>query len=176
MPQFLSLQAKAELFHETYDKFWYETYLDRYLACDAGLTETKPSLETYLKCVTKTSYSVTPFFAKLKERELIFQAEKNEVVNQSITDYLTTHGSTIHLSAFSEKVQSTQRDKIYLLWSNDRFYMDRVDTTEPMTFHGIRNGNVLEVKSGNTIYSLLLRWRNHKGILNPAWQISMKRT
>ena len=44
-----------------------------------------------------------------------------------------------------------------------------------MTFHGIRNGNVIEVQSGPTLYRLLLRWRNHKGILNPAWQISMKR-
>ena len=35
-------------------------------------------------------------------------------------------------------------------------------------------GNVIEVKSGLSIYNLLLRWRNHKGILNPAWQISKR--
>lgn len=44
-----------------------------------------------------------------------------------------------------------------------------------MIFHCIKNGNILELKTSNNIYRLLLRWRNHKGILNPAWQISMKR-
>ncbi len=177
LPQFLSLQAKIELFDKTYDMFWYERYLDQYLACDSGLTEEKPSLETYLKCVTSTKYSITPFFAKLKERELLFQTEKNEVVNRSITDYLTTHGNTINLSSFSEKVQATQCDKIYMLWSNGAFYIDSMSEKEmsDLTFHSIRNGNILELKAGNTHYNLLLRWRNHKGILNPAWQISMKR-
>lgn len=177
LPQFLSLQAKIELFDKTYDAFWYEQYLDQYLACDSGLTETKPSLETYLKCLTSTKYSITPFFAKLKERELLFQTEKNEVVNRSITDYLTTYGNTIHLSSFAEKVQATQRDKIYLLWSNGVFHIDSMSETEMsnLSFHSIRNGNVLELSAGKTLYHLLLRWRNHKGILNPAWQISMKR-
>lgn len=177
LPQFLSLQAKFELFAETYDTFWYEHYLDAYLACDAELTVAKPSLDAYLKCVTKTTYSVSPFFEKLKERELMFQAEKDAVVNQSITDYLTKHGEGINLALFSEKVQSTQREKSYLLWSNGAFHVDSLSEPEMinMSYHAIRNGNVLEVKSGNTVYSLLLRWRNHKGILNPAWQISMKR-
>jgi hypothetical protein len=178
LPQFLSLQAKMKLFDKTYDEFWYERYLDQYLACDLGLTEAKPSLETYLKRVTSTVYSITPFFAKLKERELLFQDEKNEVVDRSITDYLTTYGNTIHLPSFEEKVQATQRDKIYMLWSNGAFHIDSMSETEisNLTFHGIRNGNVLELRAGSASYRLLLRWRNHKGILNPAWQISMKRT
>jgi hypothetical protein len=79
--------------------------------------------------------------------------------------------------AFSEKVKATQTDKIYLLWSNGTFHIDKVREQEmtEMMFHSIKNGNILELKSGQTIYGLLLRWRNHKGILNPAWQISMKR-
>jgi hypothetical protein len=178
LPQFLSLQAKMKLFDKTYDEFWYERYLDQYLACDLGLTEAKPSLETYLKRVTSTVYSITPFFAKLKERELLFQDEKNEVVDRSITDYLTIYGTTMNVSSFEEKVQATQRGKIYLLWSDGAFHIDSMSETETsnLTFHSIRNGNVLELKAGNALYGLLLRWRNHKGILNPAWQISMKRT
>ncbi len=177
LPQFLSLQAKIQLFEETYDSFWYEKYLDKYLACDAEITEPKPERELYLKKVTSTVYAITPFFAQLKSRELFFQKEKNEVVNASIADYLTTYGHTINREAFSEKVKATQTDKIYLLWSNGTFHIDKVREQEmtEMTFHSIKNGNILELKSGRTIYGLLLRWRNHKGILNPAWQISMKR-
>jgi hypothetical protein len=141
-----------------------------------------------LKKVTSTVYAITPFFAQLKSRELFFQKEKNEVVNASIADYLATYGHTINREAFSEKVKATQTDKIYLLWSNGTFHIDKVSEQEmtEMTFHSIKNGNILELKSGRkgsqnesqpfgTIYGLLLRWRNHKGILNPAWQISMKR-
>lgn len=32
----------------------------------------------------------------------------------------------------------------------------------------------LVVKSTTCIFHLLLRWRNHKGVLLPAWQISLK--
>jgi len=177
LPQFLSLQTKIGLFTETYDKFWYENYLDKYIACDSSITETKPSLQLYLKNLTSTKYTITPFFAQLKTRELFFQNEKNAVVNASITDYLTTYGKEIDIKSFSEKVKATQTDKIYLLWSNGKFSTDQLSEAEMtgMTFHAIKNGNVLQVKAGTTTYNMLLRWRNHKGILNPAWQISMKR-
>ena len=176
-PQFLSLQTKFQLISITYCAFWHENYLDKYLACDPEITEPKPAKDVYLKHVTKTNYSTTPFFAQLKKRELFFQPEKNAVVNASIKDYLEKHGKEIDIATFSEKVQKTQMDKIFLLWSDGQFCVDSLSEKEMsgMTFHSIKNGNVLELKSGNTIYGLLLRWRNHKGILNPAWQISMKR-
>jgi hypothetical protein len=176
LPQFLSLQAKIGLFSETYDKFWYENYLDKYLACDPLITQPKPSLEAYLKSVTSTKYTITPFFAQLKSREDFFKKEKNDIVNASITEYLTKHGREINIATFAEKVKASQTDKIYLLWSNGTFSSDKFSEEEMsgMTFHSIKNGNVLELKTGNTIYNLLLRWRNHKGILNPAWQISIK--
>jgi hypothetical protein len=177
IPQFLSLQAKVNLFPVTYDTFWYNKYMDKYIACDSGITEPKPSLEKYIKNVTKTNYNTSPFFAQLREREEFFKKEKNDVVNDSITDYLTTHGEEFDIKSFSETVKATQTDKIYLLWSNGKFHIDKFSQAEMsgMIYHSIKNGNVLEIKSGNTIYGLLLRWRNHKGILNPAWQISIKR-
>jgi len=179
LPQFLSLPVKFNIFPITYDTFYYENYLDKYIACDGGLTEAKPSLEKYCKDVVKVNYSVSPFFTQLKEREeAFFKAEKNLVVNSSITEYLTLYGEKINIAAFSEKVKETQTDKIYLLWNNGTFTIDELSPAEMtnMTYHGIKNGNLLEVKAEKTSYYLLLRWRNHKGILNPAWQISIKRT
>jgi len=181
LPQFLSLPVKFGLFPTTceYDKFFYENYLDTYLACDTGLTaESKPLAFQYIKQVSKTKYTTSPFFSQLKDRELIFQDQKNHIVNTSITDYLTQYGSSISLEIFKDKIETSQTDKHYLLWSQDKFHYDKIYSNEMtnMTFQGIKNGNVLEIKADNAIYSLLLRWRNHKGILNPAWQISMKRT
>lgn len=177
LPQFLSLQVKIGLFAVTYDGFWFDNYLDTYLACDPHITQAKPTRDEYLKSVTSTNYFITPFFAQLKAQELVFQKEKNVVVNDSITDYLTRYGHTIDITTISEKIKATQTNKIYLLWENGKFCIDKLSNTEMsgMKFHSIRNGNVLELKANGAIYGLLLRWRNHKGILNPAWQISMKR-
>lgn len=175
LPQFLSLQAKFDLFPVTYDSFFWEKYLDKYLGCDSGITEAKPARDDYLKRVTGTV--AKGFFAQLKGREDIAKNEKNDVVNTSITDYLNTYGKNIDLEKFCEKVKKTQTDKTYLLWSDGKFYLDEITEADMsnMAFRGIKNGNVLEVVAGNTVYGMLLRWRNHKGILNPAWQISMTR-
>jgi hypothetical protein len=176
LPQFLSLQVKYGLFPETYDKFYYEHYIDTYIACDASITEPKPELALYLKYVAGINYGINPFFSQLKARDAFFKKEKGCVVNTSITDYLNKYSAQLDLFSFNKKIRNTQTDKIYLLWSNDRFYIDMFKETDMscMSIHSIKNGNVIEVKSGNVMYNLLLRWRNHKGILNPAWQISKK--
>jgi len=176
-PQFLSLMVKFGMFSETYDIFYYKNYLLKYIACDPIITQAVPPLEKYIKNLYSTNYSINPFIAQIKERELFFKDEKNKVVNDSITDYLTQFGHTIDIPSFSEKVKSSQTDKIYLLWSNRKFNIDKMTNEEMtgMTFHSIKGGNVIQLNSGNTTYSLLLRWRNHKGILMPAWQVSLKR-
>jgi hypothetical protein len=177
LPQFLSLQAKFPMFEVTYDAFYYDYFLDRYLGCDEGLTETKLSREDYLHRVTATTYHV-PFFQQLKEREDVAKQEKNRVVNESITAYLETHGPSMNLTRFSEKLQESQTGKIYLLWSKGAFHVDvrALSKEESLTYHGIKGGNVLQIQQGGIQYHLLLRWRNHKGILNPAWQIKLVRS
>jgi len=176
LPQFLSLQTKCGLLPFLYELFYYERYLDQYLACDSGITEPKPTLQVYQKQISKTKYSCLPFFAQLKERETINVVEKKEIVNRSITDYLEQYGAQINVDSFYQKVASTQQDKLFIMWSQGMFHMDTM-TVEPMTFHSIVNGNVIQLQSGatGTMYRLLLRWRNHKGVLNPAFQISMIR-
>lgn len=177
LPQFLSLQAKAPLFPLTFPQFYYEKYIDQYIACDEGLTIPKPPLAEYLDMVTKVNYDVAPFFAQLKERENVNKAQKDKIVNDGITDYLNLYGNKIDAAAFTDKVKETQRDKVYIMWSGGKFNVDQLVTEDlNFEFYQIRNGNLLEVKSGDLICSMLLRWRNHKGVLNPAWQISLKRT
>jgi hypothetical protein len=179
LPQILSLQAKFKLFPETYDTFYYDNYIDPYCACDSGITVVKPSRQQYLKYVTSISASKIKdpscdFFAQLKQREGFFKREKNEVVNSSIEDYLTKYSKYIDLKMLYEKIKDTQSQKQYLLWCDGKFCYDTVVVSD-MKFHSIKNKNSIVIQSGNTAYSMLLRWRNHKGILNPAWQISIKR-
>jgi hypothetical protein len=186
IPQFLSLQTNQptlKMFDEPYDIFYYNHYIDLYIACDpVGITEPKPPLETYLKCVRNTDYTIHPFFAQLKEREPNAKLNKNKVVNDSIRDYLVRYAHSIDTAQLTQKIIQTQKDKIYLLWSNQQFHLDEIhiNSIRNIEFAAISNkGNVIQLRAGVGIHRLafhmLLRWRNHKGILNPAWQISMKR-
>ena len=179
LPQFLSLQTKCNLFETSYQEFWYINFLSDYIRCDSGITEAKPSLEDYLKNVGSTTYSITPFFAQLRKRYNIYKKEKNKVVNESITAYLTKYGKDVNLEYFKEKLKLTQDDKIFLMWSNSHYFnidMFLESEKNDITYSSIKNGNVIQLKSGKTTYYLLLRWKNYKGVLNPAWQISMNRT
>jgi len=191
LPQFLSLKARDKLFPEsipTYDEFYYTNYLDKYIAIDTtgrnpnDAELPKPPLEEYLKMVTKVDTEGLPFFAQLKEREsLFFKKEKSALVDESITQYLTLFGSQIDVNAFTAKLIADETDKHYILWKSGQFHYDTI-TQEEMSnlqFHSIKNGNTIVLQSAakpSTTFHLLLRWRNHKGILNPAWQISLKRT
>jgi hypothetical protein len=205
LPQFLSLQARYSLFTAspaspaspaipTYDEFYYTNYLPKYIAIDTGrnpndpndiklaLTELpKPPLAEYINAVTKTSTEDLPFFAQLKEREeLLFKKEKSALVDESITQYLALYGSQIDVNAFTAKLVADQTDKHYILWKNGKFHYDTITQEEmsDLQFHSIKNGNAIVLQSAtkpSIEYHLLLRWRNHKGILNPAWQISMRR-
>ena len=216
IPQFLSLPTKCGMFrtHDAaaptptptptpaptptpkYEVFWYQQYLDKYIACDPQLkciesdTPTsasasasappKPSLEDYLRFMPKTNYDVNPFFLHLKECETNFKKEKAKVVNDSISEYLSSFGQELDINMFTEKIKESQQDKTYILWGKDmKCHIDSISQEEMsgIVFKNIKNNNaiILESSLTKTTYSLLLRWRNHKGILNPAWQISLKR-
>ena len=187
-PQFLSLQAKVNLFPLTYDQFFHDNYLSAYIAADPGLTELPPSRTDYLKQVTKTNFTCHPFFKQAYERDnkiwnanvdnKTTKAARDKVVNDSIRVYLETYGISIDIAKFQQKIRDSQTDKHYCLWHNDAFHHDQIAEAEMsgLTFDSIENGNRIVVRSeAGTVYKLLLRWRNHKGILNPAWQISMER-
>ena len=174
LPQILSLFANYPLFDETYDTFWYDRYLDRYIACDPGITVSKPARDLYLKEVMNFQHKNKPFFEQLRAREPHFKAEKKKVVDDSIADFLDTYGAKVNLALLADKLSASQ-DKNYLLCENGVFHLERVaNEILPLTFLGIKNKNTLQAMRGTTLYNLLLRWRNRKGILVPAWQISVK--
>jgi hypothetical protein len=117
------------------------------------------------------------FFIQLKEREEVNKKQKAAIVNTSISQYLTEYSAYIDLSLLGQKLKESQENKVYVLWNNHSFHIDQINLEGmSLEYVGVKNGNVLLVKSGSHTFEMLLRWRNHKGILNPAWQISMKRS
>lgn len=178
LPQFYSLSVKkCDMFAESYSAYYYNHFIDKYIECDKGLPN-KPSFDDYMKYVHQEKYERLSFFATLKEREHENQKEKANVVNESIKKYWEEYGRKMDFVAFQRKIE-TQKDKLFVLYENGQYYTDMFRENElsgELTVSDkIINNNILEVKRGNSAFHLLLRWRNHKGILNPAWQIKLVR-
>jgi len=178
LPQFLSLSEKHSLFIHTssYAEEYYEKYIERYIACDPEITVSKPSKEDYLRMVYTTNYDIHPFFRCLYDRSKFYTKEKNAVVNESIKEFLTKYIDQLDLEKLTDKFQTTQKDKVFVMWDLKKFHVDQFNTKDlTLTSNdGLHRGNVIRVKSATSMFHLLLRWRNHKGILLPAWQISLK--
>ena len=175
LPQFLSVPTGSMGgFDESYASFYYQHFLDEYLHTDRGITEQKPTWIDYAKSVKKIS-DTHPFFVQLKERETIEFVAKKRIVNQSIASYLEKFALTSNCEFMRDKIHSSQSNKMYVLWKQHTFHVQRchMDTTD-FRLDRIHNKNTIVYASAGMLFHALLRWRNHAGILNPAWQISIK--
>lgn len=175
MPQFLSLPIKSLTFDKDYAEYYYDNYLQQYVEKDSGITEPVPEKAVWLSKVGCANYDGDPFFRQLKNREEVAKSEKSKVVNDSITAYLETHGASIDLAQLSDKFKSTQAKKQYVLWDLHEFrIIHPLADFDGLNYDGLNpQKNAILVNGHTTQYALLLRWKNHKGVLYPAWQISL---
>ena len=69
-----------------------------------------------------------------------------------------------------------------MLWKDGVFYLDfltqgDIDIIPEIILKGGKNGfnTIILNTKNNSCYHLLLRWKNGKGVLNPAWQIGIRK-
>ena len=184
LPQFLSIPAKSDILQTAYHKFYYDNYLRLYLATDPeGFADLAvPTREEYEAKVCTIDYSAHPMFNTMYNRESVNKKAKAEIVNESIKKYLIQNAHTLDVSAFSTKLLETQSEKHFAMWSpaTGTFHhaMFREADMCNLQFAGVENGNRIVVTAASTScslykYHLLLRWRNHKGILMPMFQVGL---
>ncbi len=177
VPQILSLQDRFGLIPElSYAKYYYETALDTYLAT-VNYTNAKPSLDEYMAIVCGTEYARCPMTQYMYANEGSGDNKKRctAIVKESIRGYLDKYAATVDIVKLNAKLMDSQMDKHFLLWDLDKFWIHTY-SAEDLCIRGgygmtVKNGNTIVLLSDNYEYHLLLRWRNHSGILNPAWQI-----
>ena len=72
-----------------------------------------------------------------------------------------------------------------MLWNNEQFYLDSISEDEinivpekilKIGKNKLHNTLIIKTKNNKTEYHLLLRWKNHAGVLFPAWQIKFIRS
>jgi hypothetical protein len=176
LPEYFNAPEKKRFIEACYAEYFYDNYVDR--ICALSDTLVKPTKDAYMKNIYSANYLKHEFFRRLKEIEPIIRNEKKHIVQESIKNYLTEYGGTINLAALSDDIRRTQSGKLFILWNLRDFKADGfVDEDFDLeSVVRIKNDNVLVVRSkSGTLHNLLLRWKNHLGILYPAWQISLQR-
>jgi hypothetical protein len=176
LPEYLSVATNKPYMSVSYAEYFYDTYIDAICALDASLV--KPERSTYLRYVYNSNYDAHPFFATLYANEKTYYNEKRAIVQESIRTYLEKTAHSLDVQTLTNDIRTRQSGKVYILWDLENFIADTIrdDEMEIVSVEEVKNGNVLVAMSrAGTRHKMLLRWKNHLGVLYPAWQISLAR-
>jgi hypothetical protein len=161
---------------KSYAEYYYDNYLDKYIALNHTSSIEKPLKPDYLKYVRDIKYT-HPFFSELHSNKTINTKLKRELANQSMKKYLEENSSSFNYEKITEKIQSSQRDKYYLLWDCEKFNI-KVLEVDKIKITGIINSSpdnaYIDVNVDNFEYNIRVRlnWGNNLGLCNPRWKFT----
>jgi len=181
LTQFLELydkdcKTKFELFDYSYSEFYYDNFLDGYLAIDGNLTIVKPDKDVYLKHVYDIKYK-HPFFRHLYENKTNNKKIKDTLVELSRTQFLNTYASLFKFNKITEKIKDSQTNKIFLLWDKNEFHLQTLDIAN-INISGIIPNTIkkscFDIQVDNFMYNIRVRlnWGNNNGVANPRWKFT----
>ena len=181
LPEYFSPAADKPYFANTYGEFFYDNYIDTMCGLTEKASALKPSKPDYTKHLYQADYKKNPLFECLYGEEALsneFKKRKKAVVDDSINKYLMEYLPTLNKKLLSDDIRSRQSGKVFILWDLKNFQKDSLsdDEMEIVSATEIKNKNtILAVSKSGTIHEMLLRWKNHAGILYPAFQIKLRR-
>lgn len=181
LTQFLELydkdcKTKFELFDYSYSEFYYDNFLDGYLAIDSNSTIVKPDKDVYLKHVYDIKYK-HPFFRHLYENKTNNKKIKDTLVELSRTQFLNTYASQFKFNKITEKIKDSQTNKIFLLWDKNEFHLQTLDIAN-INISGIIPNTIkkscFDIQVDNFMYNIRVRlnWGNNNGVANPRWKFT----
>lgn len=181
LAQFLELydkdcKIKFQLFDYSYSEFYYDNFLDGYLAIDGDSNVVKPDKETYLKHVYDIKYK-HPFFRHLYENKTNNKKIKDTLVELSRTQFLNTYAPQFKFDKITEKIKESQTNKIFLLWDKNEFHLQTLDVAN-INISGIIENTIkkscFDIQVDNFIYNIRVRlnWGNNNGVANPRWKFT----
>jgi len=182
-PQFVSPMKPSRYLSNSYEEFYYSNYLTK-LAKLANLT--MPSMEEYLKKIHSNKPKCMKQYQELyykgcsksskftgEQEHINFYNKAKELSNISLTQFINS--SELNSAMLSEYLLTSQANKIYMLYTNNSFIKQIVNSDDYTLIDVIKQPEKFKYecvsKSGKKI-SVLLRWKNGNGIAFPAFQIS----
>ena len=165
-------KTKFDICEVSYAEFYYDNYLDSYLALDQ--VEEKPAKEIYLKNVFDIKYK-HPFFRRLYDNKNNKTKEKKTIANESVKKYIEVYNSSFQFDKVCQKIKESQTDKVFLLWDCENFHTQILDV-ETVTIQKIKRVDDLyfDVETAGFQYDIRvrIRWANNNGLANPAWKFT----
>jgi hypothetical protein len=174
-PQFLAVSCKHFIKELDYAEYFYDNHLNSVINL-ININEI-PSKKDYMKFIYQIDYDKLNIFKELYKNESKIKDLKKKIVDTSIKQYLTSVVN-LDIEEINKTFETKQTNKTYIMYNDGLFYEDTI-SKEELTVIGIEKINknnclILNTNSSSKIH-MLLRWKNHAGILYPAWQISIKR-
>ena len=182
IPQILSLASNKIIFPINYSDFFYD---NGYIGAISEIYGIGMPMKTdWIKHIHQTNYDKLPWFRELKTNENNYKNEKKILVDHSIHSYLDAMKESIDFQQITTLL-IPQANKTFMLYRGGTFYNDIITTDECTitSLNSLKKGrsgqyNTIIVNTLNerTTIHLLLRWKNHAGILMPGWQIKIVRS
>lgn len=184
-PQFLSISSK-HFIPTNYSTLFYDSGYVNQLSEVANINTPPPDRYDYLRFVCQSNYGIHAWFAEIKEREercKTFKNNKKGKVNESIHNYLVDNHQNLDIKEINETLAKKEKNKKYMCYKNRLFYYDEISEDElyVTSIDKLKCGRdksfntiVLNTRSTSKLH-MLLRWKNHAGVLFPAWQIKLVR-
>jgi hypothetical protein len=173
IPQIVSIYCNNKIVNDLdYPGYFYDNYLPNILNNKIPMI----SRDDYLKDITKTKPNLTEneyFFEYLKEH-----VGDSVLIKESIKLFLKTNFMKFNLETLTEYLDKNLTNKIIILYNCDKTEysivkrMNRTDVELLKIDSNIFNDNTVIIYSKTIKFKFLLRWKNHKGCLGPAWQVS----
>ena len=187
LPQFLELYdkdsiEKFNICEERYADYYYEHWLDKYLAIDNDpkVILLKPDKDIYLKRVSDNTRKHL-FFQSLYVSYENNTIEKRKLARDSIRAYLekyinpTSLVTTFNFDKIANKIKESQTDKVYLMWDCTKFHTQVVNVKDIQIKKIIKLDKLyFDVEVEHFIYNIRIRlnWGNNAGVTNPRWKFT----
>ena len=168
-PQYSSPMKPSQYMSDSYEEYYYTNYLNQ-LSAMAGLP--MPTKEDYLKQIHFNSPICMTKYKELYDTDQTFHEFAKKLSHESIEQFIKN--TELNIDLLSAYLFNTQKDKVYMLYSNNAFILQHANMDDYIIEKIItRTHNRYEcsTKSGKTM-KILLRWKNGNGIAFPAFQIS----
>jgi hypothetical protein len=188
LPQFYQCSTKH---NSKYAEYFYDTHV-------AEISEIHqiPIIPRaiYLKLVYQFKYSKHDWFSTIYGSDNSTDIdEKNkcvlrkQIVHNSIHEYITNHQGEINIDSINIKLETLHNPKkIFMIndYLHNHIHSDFM-TKKELTITTVAkikysrsklaNGIIYNTLDPATQISALLRWKNHQGVLHPAWQYKLIR-
>jgi hypothetical protein len=181
-PQFVSPYNPSKYMSSSYEEYFY----DNYLPCLTSLRDDLiiPDKRTYLLEVNSTTPNCMKKYQEIyyngckassrytnDTRDIEFYKLANKLSQESIIAFISA--TALNIDMLNDYLRSSQKDKIYMLYKNGKFYKQVIEPRKYMivSYTKYKNKFIAKTQDGNDI-KILLRWKNGNGIAFPAFQIS----